>query len=271
LTPALGAFARAKADGRGALIAYICAGDPDLETTAQVIDALVAAGVDLIELGVPYSDPLADGPTIAAASQRALAGGTRLADVLALAASAAHRGANILLFGYYNPIVQFGIERFATTLAQAGALGAIVPDVPLEESGPLDEHFRAAKLVLPLLIAPTTPPERARAIAARSTGFTYLVSRLGVTGARREPDFDWIADRVSALRDASPVPLAVGFGLSTPAHVARACALADGAIVGSAFIDAMAGLRSGAAAEAAGTFAAALIAATKEGETRARI
>jgi tryptophan synthase alpha chain len=265
-------FERAKAAGRGTLIAYVCAGDPDLETTALTIDALTAAGVDLIELGVPYSDPLADGPTIAAASQRALEGGTRLPAVLELAASACRRGANIVLFGYFNPILRFGVARFADTLRGGGALGAIVPDVPLEETGELRAEFDGRGLALPLLVAPTTPPGRAREIAARSTGFTYLVSRLGVTGAGREPDFAWIGERVRELRPASSLPLAVGFGISTPAHVRRACALADGAIVGSALIDALSGLRGPDAAQAAGRFAAGLRAGTlQEGETVPRI
>ncbi len=257
-------FERARSEGRGALIAYLCAGDPDLETSEAVIDALVRAGVDLIELGVPYSDPLADGPTIAAASQRALEGGTTLDDVLALAGRVSQRGANVALFGYVNPIVQFGFARFADALVQAGALGAIVPDVPLEESGELRELFGARGLSFPLLVAPTTPLARARRIAAASTGFVYVVSRLGVTGARREPDFSWIGERVASLAGATAVPFAVGFGLSTPEHIAQACALADGAIVGSALIDALGGASGAEAVRRAEAFAAPLAVATKE-------
>ncbi len=213
---------------------------------------LAACGeaADILEIGIPYGDPLADGPTIAAASQRALDAGTTLDDALELAANALRGGAPpILMFTYFNPIVQYGLERFAAALARAGASGAIVPDIPLEETGSIRAAFAPFELVLPLLVAPTTPAARAATIARASEGFTYLVSRLGVTGARREPDFTWIAERVRILRQASPLPLAVGFGISSPEHVRRTCAIADGAIVGSALIDAYA-LTSGAEAVA---------------------
>jgi tryptophan synthase alpha chain len=243
-------FARAKAEQRAALIIYLVAGDPDAETTAAVIDA-ISPYVDLIELGIPYGDPLADGPTIAAAGQRALANGMTLDGALALARGAHERGnAPILFFSYVNPIVQYGAERFAAAARDAGALGAIVPDVPLEELDAFAPAFHAAGLAIPLLVAPTTPPERAARIAAASDGFVYIVSRLGVTSAGREPDVAWIGSAVAALRAASPQPLAVGFGISTPAHVAAIGKIADGVIIGSAFVDATAG-RTGADAVAA--------------------
>ncbi len=236
-----GAFAKARAAGRGALIPYLCAGDPNRATSQVMLGAMGAAGADIIELGIPYGDPLADGPTIAAAAQRALDGGTTIDDALALATQAQRHGAPpILMFTYFNPVLQFGIERFAQTLAEAAICGAIVPDMPLEESGPIRAAFRARGLAFPLLVAPTTPPERAARIVAASDGFTYVVSRLGVTSAAKEPDFGWIASRVAALRRVSDAPLAIGFGISTSEHVARACAVADGAIVGSALIDAYA-------------------------------
>jgi len=238
----IAAFAAAKSAGRGALVPYLCAGDPDAATTAALLDTLGPAGSDVIELGIPYGDPLADGPTVAAAAQRALDSGTTLEQVLALAAAANARGAPpIVAFTYFNPIVQFGLERFADALVEAGMCGALVPDVPLEETAALQAAFEPRGLALPLFIAPTTPPGRAVAIARASRGFTYVVSRLGVTSARREPDFSWIAERVGALRAASPEPLAIGFGISTREHVRRACAIADGAIVGSALVDAYAG------------------------------
>jgi len=257
-----GVFARARAERRAALIAYIVAGDPDRETTLAVIDALSAAGVDLIELGIPYGDPLADGPTIAAAGQRALTGGMRFADSLEIAAQARDRGAApLLFFTYVNPVDRFGAERFAREARAAGAVGAIVPDVPLEELDAFAPPLRAAGLAIPLLIAPTTPPARAARIAAVSSGFVYLVSRLGVTGARREPDIAWAGAAVKRLRPATSLPLTVGFGISTPEHVAAVGAVADGVIVGSALIDAYAGSSGPEAARRAGAYAASLRAA----------
>ena len=257
------AFAAAREAGRGALVPYLCAGDPDLETTEALLLALGAAGADIIELGIPYGDPLADGPTIAAAAQRALEHGTTIDAAMACAARARQAGAPpILAFTYVNPIVQYGLERFADALLAAGACGAIVPDVPLEETDALRAAFAPRGLALPLLVAPTTPAARADAIAAHSGGFTYLVSRLGVTGARREPDFSWMAERVARIRASSTLPLAVGFGISSAEHVRRACAIADGAIVGSALIDAYAGLRGAAAATRASAFIRDLAAGT---------
>jgi tryptophan synthase alpha chain len=252
-------FARARAERRAALIGYVVAGDPDLDTTLAVLDALTQAGVDLIELGIPYGDPLADGPTIAAAGQRALANGIVFADSLELAAQARARGAApILFFTYVNPVDRYGAERFARAARDAGAAGAIVPDVPLEELDAFAPPLRAAGLAIPLLIAPTTPPARAARIAAASTGFVYLVSRLGVTGARREPDVAWATSELERLRTTTQLPLAVGFGISTPAHVAAVGAVADGVVVGSALIDAYAGSRGAEAARKAGAFAAVL-------------
>ena len=255
-------FERARAERRAALIAYVVAGDPDRATTLAVLEAITAAGVDLIELGIPYGDPLADGPTIAAAAQRALANGTRMADAIALAAEARARGCSpVLFFTYVNPIDRYGADRFAREAADTGAVGAIVPDVPLEELATFAPPLRAAGLAIPLLIAPTTPPARAETIAAASSGFVYLVSRLGVTGARREPDVAWASGAVARLRPVTALPLAVGFGISTPAHVAAVGAVADGVIVGSALIDAYAGSHGDEAARKAGVYAAALRAA----------
>lgn len=254
-------FARARAQGRAALIVYLVAGDPDAATTAAVIDA-ISPYVDLIELGIPYGDPLADGPTIAAAGQRALGNGMTLDGALALARGARDRGAApILFFTYVNPVVQYGAARFAAAARAAGALGAIVPDVPLEELAAFAPAFRAEGLAIPLLVAPTTPPERAARIAAESEGFVYIVSRLGVTSAGREPDVAWIGAAVAALRASTARPLAVGFGISTPAHAAAIGAVADGVIVGSAFVDATAGRFGVAAADAARAYVAPLRAA----------
>ena len=254
-------FARARAQKRAALIIYLVAGDPDAATTAAVIDA-ISPYVDLIELGIPYGDPLADGPTIAAAGQRALASGMTLDGALALARGARGRGnAPILFFTYVNPIVQYGAARFAAASRAAGALGAIVPDVPLEELAAFAPAFRAAEQAIPLLVSPTTPPQRAARIAAQSDGFVYIVSRLGVTSAGREPDVVWIRSAVESLRATTRRPLAVGFGISTAAHVAAIGAIADGVIIGSAFVDATMGLTGAAAAAAARAYVEPLRAA----------
>jgi tryptophan synthase alpha chain len=255
-------FAKTRAERRAALIAYVVAGDPDRATTLAVLEAITAAGVDVIELGIPYGDPLADGPTIAAAGQRALNAGTRMSDTFAIAAEAKARGcAPIVFFTYVNPVDHFGAERFAREAAQAGAVGAIVPDVPLEELDAFAPPLRAAGLDIPLLIAPTTPQARAERIAAASTGFVYVVSRLGVTGARREPDVAWASAALARLRPVTTAPLTVGFGISTPAHAAAVGTVADGVIVGSALIDAYAGRTGADAARAAGAYVSSLRAA----------
>ena len=256
------AFARAKRAGRGALIPYLCAGDPDRETTAAMLAVLADAGADIVELGIPYGDPLADGivgPTVAAAAQRSLDLGTTIDDAIDLAATASRAGAPpILMFTYFNPVLQYGLERFADALAQGGICGAIVPDVPLEESGGILAAFAPRGLALPFLIAPTTPAVRAQEIARSSEGFVYIVSRLGVTSASKEPDFEWIAERVESLRAVTATPLAIGFGISNAAHVRRANEIADGAIVGSALIEAYAGSRGAEAVERMRTFLAGL-------------
>lgn len=241
------------------------AGDPDLATTAQLIRAVAAAGADAIELGIPYGDPLADGPTIAAAGVRALAHGTRIPDVLQLVRDAKANGAPpIVLFTYFNPVYRYGIERFSQDAAEAGAYGAIVPDVALEEAEALRDTLSRNGLKMPLLVAPSTPRERASRIAAASTGFVYVVSRLGVTGAGEQPDFTPLRAQVQMLRDVTDKPLAVGFGISKPEHVREVRGLVDGVIVGSALIDAYAGTDGKEAAERAGKFARALIAATTD-------
>jgi tryptophan synthase alpha chain len=252
-------FERARAAGRGALIPYVVAGDPDAATTDAVIDALTASGADLIELGIPFSDPIADGPTIAAAAKRALDHGMTLEKALEIVRRAHERkAAPILFFTYLNPILQYGLERFAQRAHEAGACGAIVPDVPLEESETLARVFASRGLALPMLVAPTTPLERAVRIAQFGSGFTYVVSRLGVTGAKREPDIAWIAERVRRLKERTALPVAVGFGISTPEHVRAVGEHADGVIIGSALIDAIGAARGEEAAHAAGAYIASL-------------
>ncbi len=231
-----------------AFIPYLMAGDPDVETTALLIRAVTQAGADAIELGVPYSDPLADGPSISAAGTRALSQGTRLTDVLHIVEGAAAKSPPILLFTYYNPVLQCGVERFARDAAQAGVAGAIVPDLALEESTVLRAALEAEGLAMPLLVAPSTGRERAARIAEASSGFIYVVSRLGVTGAGNAPTFAPLRTQVSMLRNLTQKPLAVGFGISTPEHVRAVCDIVDGIIVGSAIVDAYEGSRGEEAA-----------------------
>ncbi len=258
-------FERAHADQRCAFIPYVMAGDPDLATTQAVIEGLSRAGADAIELGIPYGDPLADGPTIAAAGIRALDAGTRIADVIELAGRAiAARSAPIVLFTYVNPVLQYGIDRFARDVAQAGVAGVIVPDVALEEAAPIQAALRVHGVAMPLLVAPSTPLDRAATIAAHASGFVYVVSRLGVTGAGTAPNFSPLIDQLRSLRGVCDKPLAIGFGVSTAEHVRAIAPHADGIIVGSALIDAYAGKNGTAAATAAVAFAQPLIAAAKQ-------
>ncbi|MFN2450172.1 MAG: tryptophan synthase subunit alpha [Candidatus Baltobacteraceae bacterium] len=241
-----------------AFIPYVMAGDPDMETTVMLVDALTHAGAAAIELGVPYGDPLADGPTIAAAGARALARGTGMSQTLELVQRVAAHAPPIVLFTYFNPVYRYGIERFARAAARAGAAGVIVPDVALEEGAQLRAALEREGLCMPLLIAPSTPHERAARIAAQSGGFVYVVSRLGVTGAASTPDFAPLREQLGALRDVTDKPLAVGFGISSSAHVAAVSDLADGFIVGSALIDAYGSARGEQAAQRAGAFARSL-------------
>jgi tryptophan synthase alpha chain len=256
-------FARAKSRGRAAFIAYVMAGDPDLETTLSILDALTAAGTDLIELGVPYGDPLADGPTIAAAAHRALANGTRLHHVFELVRRYCDGdGAPVVLFSYFNPIFRYGIERFARESAEAGARGLIVPDLALEETAELRASAGVHDLQMPLLIAPSTRPQRAAQIAGAAGGFVYVVSRLGVTGASGAPNVEQVRRQIATMRELTTKPLAVGFGLSQPQDVRAVASFADGVIVGSALIDAYRGQTGVESARSVGAFVEPLITAT---------
>ncbi|HVA32654.1 MAG TPA: tryptophan synthase subunit alpha [Candidatus Baltobacteraceae bacterium] len=254
------AFERARGENRVAFVPYVMAGDPDLGTTAAVLAALGSAGADLIELGIPYGDPLADGPIVAAAGQRALARATNVGDVLALVRGVRDAGGPpVVLFTYFNPVYRYGLERFARDAANAGAAGAIVPDVALEETAELRASLAAQGLDLPLLVAPSTPHERAARIADVATGFVYVVSRLGVTGSGSAPAFAALRMQLAGIRELTHKPLAVGFGLSRPEHVREVAPSADGIIVGSALIEAYAGKTGAAAARAAADFAKPLI------------
>lgn len=222
---------------RCALIPFITAGDPDLNTTAEALQILDRSGADLIELGVPYSDPLADGPVIQAAATRALQRGTRLDQVLEVVQSVSPSlQSPIVLFTYYNPILNRGIDRFLQQIAAAGVKGLVVPDLPLEEAEGLLRPAQAHGIELTLLIAPTSPKDRITTIAQQSQGFIYLVSTTGVTGMRTQLEAR-VKDLLSDLRSVTDKPIGVGFGISQPEHARQVMDWgADAAIVGSAFV-----------------------------------
>ena len=229
-------FAALAKDGRKALAPFVTAGDPDLDTTLAVIEALDRAGAAVCELGVPYSDPIADGPVIQASYTRALAAGFTLEKFFAMVSHATGRvSMPILAMVSYSIIYRRGIDRFVDDAAAAGLVGLVVPDLPLEESDVLDATCKGANLALVRLVTPTTPPERAAEIARRSTGFLYCVSVAGVTGARTDLPAG-LVERVTWLRTKTDVPVLVGFGVSTPEQVKLLSSVADGTIVGSALV-----------------------------------
>jgi tryptophan synthase alpha chain len=231
------AAAFAAADGRAALMPYLMGGFPDLEASRAIGEAYADGGADLVELGVPFSDPLADGPVVHAAGTRALASGASVPAVIELGRALAER-LPVVLMCYANLVLARGVERFADELATAGLSGLIVPDLPLEESAPTLAACDAAGLALVPLVAPNTPEERLREIGARARGFVYAVSVTGTTGERDQLDPAALLARVRARTD---VPVALGFGISTPAQAAAAAAAgADGVIVGSRLVRAAA-------------------------------
>jgi tryptophan synthase alpha chain len=229
-------FTALKKERRKAFVAYLTAGDPDLDSTGKMIPALEAAGVDIVEIGVPFSDPTADGPVIQAASQRALKRGATLKKILAMIAGLRRTsGIPIVLFGYYNPILSYGPERFAADAAASGVDGLLVVDLPPEEADELRRFTDPAGLAFITLIAPTTDPRRARKILRRATGFVYYISVTGVTGTA-VPMPDDVRRDVKRLKGMTALPVAVGFGISTPAQAAAIAPLADGVVVGSALV-----------------------------------
>jgi len=230
-------FKSLRESGNCALIPFITAGDPDLETTAKALQVLDAAGADIIELGVPYSDPLADGPVIQAAATRALQRGTRLEQVLEIVERVSPTlRSPIILFTYYNPILNRGIQTFLQQLARAGVAGLVVPDLPLEEAEGLFKRAAEYGIELTLLVAPTSSAERIEAIARQSQGFIYLVSVTGVTGMRSGLEMR-VKDLLQQMRQVTDKPIGVGFGISQPeqAHQVRDWG-ADAVIVGSAIV-----------------------------------
>jgi tryptophan synthase alpha chain len=233
-------FVELRASGELGIIAYITAGDPSLDATLKFVLALAEAGADVIELGIPFSDPVADGPTVQRASERALKAGTTLAAVLNLVrrireSKSTASEVPLVLFGYYNPIFQMGIAKFAAAASAAGADGVLVTDLTPEESGDYRRILNSHHLDTVFLGAPTSTDERLAIIAAASSGFLYLISRTGVTGAK-----DSLPDELPALlrraRAATHLPIAVGFGISLPGHVSVLGGLADAAVIGSALV-----------------------------------
>ena len=220
------------------LVVYLTAGDPSLEATRAIAIAAIDAGAAVIELGVPFSDPLADGPVIQRAMERALAHGTRLADVLKLAGEirAARPAAGLVIFSYLNPILRYGLSKFADDAAAAGADGVLVTDLIVEEAGEYLAEMERVKLAPVFLAAPTSPDQRLEAIAAHSKGFIYAISRVGITGTQQSLTSD-AAALVARIRRWTRLPVAVGFGISNSEHVAQVGQFADAAVIGSAIVE----------------------------------
>jgi tryptophan synthase alpha chain len=229
-------FSELRRDGRPGFVAFITAGDPSLERTIEIACGLEQAGVDVLELGVPFSDPLADGPVIQRASDRSLARGTTLARVLEVVRRIRERSAiPIILFTYYNPMLRFGLERFGAEARRVGVDGVLVTDLPPEEAEEWLRQARGQELDTIFLVAPTSPPERLRQVAEACRGFVYAVSRTGVTGERQSLS-DEAAPLLAAVRAHTREPVALGFGISTPEQVAEAARLADAVVVGSSLV-----------------------------------
>ncbi len=229
-------FETLAASGRKALVCYLTGGDPDLPRSRDIAIAACRAGVDVLELGIPFSDPSSDGPAIQEAAQRALRGGATLPRLLTMVRDIrANCDTPIVLFGYYNPFLRHGLERLCREAAKAGANGLLVVDLPPEESGELEPHAAAAGLDIIRLVAPTTPPERMRKVAEKAGGFLYLITRTGVTGGGKL-DTKAIAAHAAQVKSCSQLPVCLGFGISHAEDARRLAPLADGIVIGSAFI-----------------------------------
>jgi tryptophan synthase alpha chain len=268
-------FAELAERGEAALIPFVTAGDPDLDTTLDILRALDKAGADCIELGIPFSDPTADGPTIQRSSQRALKNGVSLRAIFRTV-SEFRRNSEIplILFGYYNPIFRYGLQEFCRQAARAGADGILCVDLPPEESAELRSRSEAIGLDLIFLLSPTSDVERIRRVGKSGRGFIYYVSVTGVTGARRAFD-DRLKSQVARVRRMTALPVAVGFGVSTPKQAAWIAGFADGVVVGSALVETIEKAQGSAAkARRAGDFVASLKRAmrtVKNSETRRRV
>jgi len=257
-------FAALRSSGGKALMPFITAGDPDLQTTAALVRDLAARGAALIELGLPYSDPVADGPTIQASYTRALGGGARLDDIFRMVRELrADCDVPITAMGSFSLVTRRGVTRFLDDARDAGIDGVIIPDLSLEEYDDVAAAADKRDLAHVMLVAPTSPWERAARLAERSTGFLYYISVTGITGERNELPLE-LVDRVARLREATRVPICVGFGISKPEHVRQVTAVADGAIVGSAIvrrIGDLAGEDRGRIVAAIGAYVSDLVAA----------
>jgi tryptophan synthase alpha chain len=241
------------------IVAYLTAGDPGLATTRDIALAAIDNGADVIELGVPFSDPLADGPVIQRASERAVARGTRLTDVLRLAKElrAARPAAGLVLFSYLNPVVRMGMKTFCARAAEVGADGVVLTDMIVEEAGEYLEAMREHALASVFLAAPTSPDARLKAIAGVSQGFVYAISRLGITGTQQKVAVD-AAELVARLRQFTTLPVAVGFGISNADHVKAVGEFADAAVIGSVLVALIEKTKPTEAAAAVGQFIAGL-------------
>ncbi|HVO95441.1 MAG TPA: tryptophan synthase subunit alpha [Terriglobales bacterium] len=248
-------FAELRKRRQAALIPFVTAGDPDLTTTLKIMRALAAAGADAIELGIPFSDPTADGPTIQRSYERALRNPISLTAILGLIRTFRKQSkVPIILFGYFNPLFQFGLKRFVRQAAAAGADGVLCVDLPPEESSELKRCTDSAGLDLIFLLSPMSGPDRLRLVAHQGRGFIYYVSVTGVTGARRSFDKD-LRGQVAQVRKASSLPVGVGFGISTPQQAAWIAGFADAAVVGSALVEKIERAKTKSAkAEQAGAF-----------------
>ncbi len=230
------AFDRCRRENRKALVAYVTAGDPDLAATARLLPALAAAGADILEVGVPFSDPMADGPVIQAACQRALAAGATLPGILEMLRGIRDRlTAPVVLFSYYNVLLQYGIEKLAADSVAAGIAAWLVVDMPAEEAGEIEPALHKHGLCRITLLAPTTPPDRAARLAGAAKGFVYYITVTGVTGARSELPAD-LAANLETLQKLSAVPVVAGFGISSPEQARTVAAHAAGVVVGSALV-----------------------------------
>lgn len=245
-------FARLKKQGRCGLVAYVTCGDPGVDETVEIVLALAEAGADAIELGIPFSDPIADGPVIQAASWRALQRGTTIDDVVAIARRVRSKSAvPLIAFSYLNPLMRYGVERFAANAVEAGIDSLLVTDLPPESAGEVRRALKSRGLGSVFLLAPTSSDDRVRLVDRASDGFIYYVSTTGVTGARRDLD-DGLVSRLEAIRGQVSKPLAVGFGISKHEHYRALAGKCDAVVVGSAIVRAISeGDAAGAAVRAA--------------------